>query len=197
MSLAGDKVTQLGEHDTITRQEWRRLRGLCEECGADLKPNQVERGGRFCTPRCSGRNVARREYGPAIVPFHPTAPVEEEPVGIVHDLVGDEFDTATGERNDYPLPARCEQCGQPYRRKRKNQRFCSSGCGGRWHAQHRPPRPAPIRAVGPGGLTPDQQLVMAEPGLRNLLAQAVAVADTWHFEARIGDVALTLTRPAP
>lgn len=192
-----DLAAELGDYDTITRPQWRRIRNLCQECGSPLKPHQIERGGRFCTPRCSGRNVARREYGPEVVPLHPGTPQEAQ-VGIVHDLIGGEYDPVTGERNDYPLPDRCEGCGGPYRRKRKDQRYCSPACRASNRANNgHPPRarPAKRRPLEPVPVT----TVTAGPAvdLGALLNQILAVAGEWHLEARIADIHLTLTRPAP
>lgn len=201
-----DRGRDYGEHDTVTREEWRRARGVCVECGQPLKPRQLSNGGRFCCHRCAGRNTARREYGPEVVPLHPKTEDEEGTVGIVHDLVGAEFDAVTGERNDYPLPPLCEGCGHPYRRKRADQRFCSRGCSARWHNTHRPPgerkkkvKRLPVPAVAAAAATPgfsaEQQSAMIDAGLRNLVIQAVAAADEWRFEATIGGVALTLSSP--
>ena len=56
------------------------------------------------------------------------------PVAIVPDLI-------QPPRPNGPAAA-CEQCGGPFTRKRDDQRFCSAGCGGKWHSQHRPPKAA-------------------------------------------------------
>lgn len=205
-----DKTGQFADPDTITREEYRRVHGTtpaavilptgCLECGAPLTINQLRNRGRFCSHRCAGRNTGRREHGPDIAPPHEaTQPTKEGPVGIVHDLIGDEFDTVTGERNNYPMPTLCEQCGRPYQQKRKSQRFCSSGCAGKWNAQHRParqvPTTIPMPETRPAAINGHATAATAD--LPGLLGQILAAAGEWHLEARIGDVELTLTRPAP
>lgn len=154
-----DKAGQFDEPDTITREHYRRLHGngntpappvvtACLECTKPLRPVQIKNGGRFCCHRCAGRFNARKEYGPT--GKAPRAAEKEEeaaPVGIVHDLIGDEFDVTTGERNGW-----------------------------------RPP-PAPDPACNP--LT---------DLLLDLVGQALDSADSWRFEARLGDIALTLSR---
>lgn len=63
-----DKGPQLGDYDTITREQYRRVNGAsngaaasraCLECGTALTIVQVKRGGRFCSLRCSGTHNAR------------------------------------------------------------------------------------------------------------------------------------------
>lgn len=56
-----DKAGQLGDFDTITREEYHRVNGTtpavvvaCLECGGLLSEIQIRRGGKFCTQRCSG-----------------------------------------------------------------------------------------------------------------------------------------------
>jgi len=62
-----DKAGQLGDFDTITREEYHRVNGngtvpvtpTCLECGKELTPVQIKRGGKFCSQRCSGTHNAR------------------------------------------------------------------------------------------------------------------------------------------
>lgn len=193
-----DKMSQLDEPDTVTREHWRRVRGLCEECGGPLTDRQRASGTRFCRPRCSGRNVARREYGPDAIPPATPAQEKEGPVGIVHDLISDEYDVTTGEKNGYrpppELPDRCEQCTQPYRKSRKDQRFCCPDCRRRWGAAHPKPAPskeitvAPVAPAAGNGAAPLPVSVAA------LIGKALETADTWTFDAHFGDIHLVLSR---
>lgn len=62
--MAIDTGPQLGDYDTITREEYHRANGAapatcCLECGKELTDIQVKRGGRFCSQRCSGVHNAR------------------------------------------------------------------------------------------------------------------------------------------
>lgn len=99
MSMAIDKAGQLGDFDTITREQYRRINGvdpatdpvICLECPTPLTPVQIKRGGKFCSSRCGGIYNSRI----------PAKPKQETPVGIVHDLIGDEYDVTTGERNGH------------------------------------------------------------------------------------------------
>lgn len=124
---------------------------------------------------------------------------QENTMGSVHDLIGDEYDVVTGERNDYPPPARCDHCGNPYVRKRKDQRFCSPGCSKKWHTAHPAPRTTrtPTRRRPQGGVTALPVPVGAShtDDLPGLLAQILAAAGEWRLEARLGDVQLVLMRP--
>lgn len=93
MSLTIDKTSQLGEFDTITREEYRRINGAapaaepsCLECGEALTPVQIKRGGKFCSSRCGGTYNARIPAMPK--PVNGAAALEETPVAIVHDLPG-------------------------------------------------------------------------------------------------------------
>lgn len=69
--MAIDKGHQLGDYDTITREQYRRANGTatangaqaaadrCLECGKPLTAVQIRRGGKFCSQRCSGTHNAR------------------------------------------------------------------------------------------------------------------------------------------
>ena len=89
-----DKGPQLGDFDTITREEYRRVNGTgpvpstCAECGDPLSSVQVKRGGRFCSLRCSGAHNARignEIPRPPTVSKLPPAPV---PAGLHPDEHG-------------------------------------------------------------------------------------------------------------
>lgn len=113
------------ELSTITREQWQRDRAAeivastgaarpCEWCSGPLNTLQIKRGGRFCSSRCAAKFNSQEEYRPkAASPYKPT---EEKPMGIVHDLVGDEFDTVTGEKADswqpIPLPPLTEEVNE-------------------------------------------------------------------------------------
>lgn len=64
--MAIDKAPQLGDYDTITREQYRRVNGgaqtpagCCLECGTPLTDVQFKRGRKFCSQRCSGTHNAR------------------------------------------------------------------------------------------------------------------------------------------
>lgn len=119
-------------------------------------------------------------------------------VGMVHDLIGDEFDVTTGERNGYPLPTRCDQCRSPYQRKRKDQRFCSPACSASWHRanQKKTPRAGKVRKVTalPVPVVTPLPAGAAGVDLAGFLGQVLNSADEWHLEARLGGLALTLRK---
>lgn len=94
-----DKGGQLGEFDTITREQYRRTNGTdapppvtCLECAKPLTEVQIKRGGQFCTQRCSGNYNARQPAKPkraAVVPIPPgvalqITPTPQDDVGFVH-----------------------------------------------------------------------------------------------------------------
>lgn len=88
--------------DTCTLEHYRRVneaagleRRKCVYCGGPLKPVQIRRRGRFCTPQCAGRWQAQEEYGKPATPKK-----ERPPVGLVNDLIGDQYDVTTGEPAD-------------------------------------------------------------------------------------------------
>lgn len=107
--MAIDKVSQLGDFDTITREAYRRLSSAptpapvplkapaaCIECGTPLTEVQIRRGGRFCSQRCSGMHNARipakpKRSAPAPAPAASPAPpaagvgiLERDDLGLVH-----------------------------------------------------------------------------------------------------------------
>lgn len=89
------------------------------------------------------------------------------PVGIVNDLIGDEFDVSTGDRNGKtpkaPKLPRCEydECGEEFIPKRKGQRFHTQRCAALFNAR---------REYGPTG-KPAKVVVEVD--------QAVAAAAIW------------------
>ncbi len=91
--MAIDKAAQLGDFDTITREEYHRINGNgtapgtpgCLECGKELTEVQIKRGGKFCSHRCGGAYNARipAKPKPEMQPT-PEPPTEEPPPLEVH-----------------------------------------------------------------------------------------------------------------
>jgi hypothetical protein len=77
--MAIDTAAQLGEYDTITREQYRRANGTaaangaqapadhCLECGKPLTDVQIKRGGKFCCHRCGGAYNARQPAKPKTI----------------------------------------------------------------------------------------------------------------------------------
>lgn len=121
------------------------------------------------------------------------------------------------------VTAACAQCGKPFVKKRKDQRFHTKECAVRWYADHpatprgRPAKktravtaaraqvppgaaPVPIRAGAVEGPTPPASTASTPPpgaypvDLQVLLAQLLAGCGRWTVEAEVGDVHVTISR---